>query len=91
MREPTKWTSVRISEDTKARLEQLREIWTELGHLTKRGLGDEEVRSGGQSTRDAIGLDQVIRKLILMHADHVERALKANAKRRQERQKESNE
>lgn len=78
-----KWTSIRVSEDTKAQLEQLRELWQEMERPQwENALGSADVRSGRISNRDQIGLDQVVRKLLAIVLDHRARAREANAKKR---------
>jgi hypothetical protein len=90
MEAKTEWTTIRVSKDTKAELEALREIWTAYADKTKVTLGTEEVRSGKEATRDVIGLDQVIRKLIRYHKDHLERVKKSARKLLKKMEEESN-
>ena len=72
------WTAVRVSGDTAAKLRMLREVWTEnADRITQAPLGSEETRSGNESKCDAIGLDQVIRRLIALWEDHLERSRKS--------------
>jgi len=82
----TKWTAVRVSQDTKDQLEDLRQLWMDLAHRTKEVLGSDETRSGREAKRDVIGLDQVIRKLLRYHRDHANRARKSAKKRRNAKQ-----
>jgi hypothetical protein len=90
MRKADWWTTVRVSVDTKEQLEELRDLFTEQAHRTKEPIGSDYTRSGEESKRDVIGLDQVIRKLIRYHKDHAKRAAKSSAKRRKPPQGESN-
>lgn len=76
-----KWVAVRVSEKTKAELERIREIWTEQGERCKNPLGSAAVRSGGESKRDMIGLDQVINRLILYWKEHGERRNRSGRRR----------
>lgn len=80
-RRAVEWTCLRISKDTKARLEALRETWVELANLTTEPLGSSATRSGQASRRDQIGLDQVIRRLIRLHERHAERRSRANGRK----------
>jgi hypothetical protein len=68
------WTAVRVSRETKEKLQELRELWIDLAHRIKEPLGDDEVRSGRPSTRDEFGLDQVIRRLIILWEKHRDRS-----------------
>lgn len=77
------WSAVRVSADTKAQLEQLREQFIAEAHRMKEPIGSDETRSGRESKRDEIGLDQVIRKLIRSYRDHAQRAKRSAQKRRQ--------
>lgn len=81
------WSSIRVSEDTKAELQVLREQWTEMVQL-KFPLGCSETRSGQESKNDLIGFDQVIRKLILIVKSHRRRAKKSSARKRHSTLKE---
>ncbi len=76
------WTAVRVSKDTKARLEKLRDTWLEVAGAMKDELYTSHVRSGKVSTRDVCGLDQVIRRLLLLHERHAARRQRSAARRR---------
>jgi hypothetical protein len=78
----TQWTAVRVSRDTKAKLEKLKELWTDLAHRTDDQLGSSATRSGQVSKRDEVGCDQVIRRLIILWERHQARSKKAATKRR---------
>ena len=69
------WTAVRVTADTKAKLQELRELWEgmEMGALAE-PLGTPKIRSGKVSKRDQTGLDQVIRRLIRLWERHTERS-----------------
>jgi len=84
------WTAVRVSRATKAELDSLREIWTAQSNRLDAELGSAETRSGQVSKRDEIGMDQVIRRLIILWKRHQARARKSAAKRRIARLQESN-
>lgn len=71
-----RWTAVRVSLDTRKQLDELRELWQAQAELQD-GLGTDQTRSGKESTRDEIGYDQVIRRLILLVKRHRERGKKA--------------
>jgi len=91
MRAQDWWTTVRVSVDTKEQLEELRELFTDQAHKMKEPIGSDYTRSGHESKRDVIGLDQVIRKLIRYYKDHQKRAAKSSSKRRKQPPEESTE
>lgn len=71
------WTAIRVSQDTKRKLEELREKWTRNAERHCRALGTRETMSGAESKNDVIGLDQVIRRLLAKEQDHLARAKKS--------------
>ncbi len=68
------WTAVRVSKETADELRKIRETWIALAHAKMHDpLGSEYTRSFAESTKDEIGLDQVIRRLIMYWRRHAAR------------------
>jgi len=77
------WVAVRVSRDTRAKLEDLRARFEAYADGSPRPLGSDYTRSHGLSKNDRIGLDQVVRRLIDLYERHQGRKRKSAGKRLQ--------